>query len=420
MSKLSRLIKRTAGLNHSPSVPRKHRPSDGEHVLIKAHRIAIEHERRADLSHLERVLFPLAWPLIAAIRAVVFVARHGRDVREECGRSRWRQFREIWTLSQSDNIEPESYYKFRLFIPDRKARVSLYIQRHEIFQFLPWLNRGLDADRINDKLKFHDAGLELGLPVIPILAFFNGDDPGAEAAPVELPERDLFLKPSRMCKGAGAEKWSFQGDGGCWRHGPQRLDAAGLVRYAQTRGAVRPIIIQPCVKNHPDLQPFSGGGLCTLRVLTFRPPDAKASPVLTTFRMPVGASEVDNFSMDGLAAGVDEHGVMRAAVKQKTMKRFASFPDTGASIRGATLPGWREMVDLAVRAHDAFGELFFVGWDVALTEDGPVLVEGNPMWGADIMQIPNDVPIGETLFGTVLADCLKRAEVSAGERALRP
>ena len=56
-------------------------------------------------------------------------------------------------------------------------------------------------------------------------------------------------------------------------------------------------------------------------------------------------------------------------------------PRTGAALDGIEMPGWHEVRELVLRAARAFGALRTVGWDVAMTPDGPVLVEGNSLYG---------------------------------------
>ena len=52
-----------------------------------------------------------------------------------------------------------------------------------------------------------------------------------------------------------------------------------------------------------------------------------------------------------------------------------THPLTGGRIAGRVLPHWQEAVDLAIRAHAAFSEWAVIGWDIAWTPDGPVLLE---------------------------------------------
>jgi hypothetical protein len=44
------------------------------------------------------------------------------------------------------------------------------------------------------------------------------------------------------------------------------------------------------------------------------------------------------------------------------------------------LPHWQEARKLAERAARLFLPLRTIGWDVALTEEGPLLLEGNAEW----------------------------------------
>jgi hypothetical protein len=72
-------------------------------------------------------------------------------------------------------------------------------------------------------------------------------------------------------------------------------------------------------------------------------------------------------------------------------------------IAGIEIPFWHESVELVVRAHAmAFAKFVFLGWDVALTKEGPLLLETNSGWGAIFHQML-DGPLGYTPFSRIVA-----------------
>ena len=58
-------------------------------------------------------------------------------------------------------------------------------------------------------------------------------------------------------------------------------------------------------------------------------------------------------------------------------------------------------------AHRACSNIAFVGWDIAFTNHGPMLLEGNANWSADEYQSLTGEPLGHTQFATVLAARLR-------------
>src|SRR6185369_12906584 len=69
-----------------------------------------------------------------------------------------------------------------------------------------------------------------------------------------------------------------------------------------------------------------------------------------------------------------------------TLGWITRHPDTHAQITGTILPMWEAALSLALRAHRSFADRALVGWDIALTADGPVIVEGNGAPDLDIVQ----------------------------------
>ena len=45
---------------------------------------------------------------------------------------------------------------------------------------------------------------------------------------------------------------------------------------------------------------------------------------------------------------------------------------------GYRLPYWNEVRELVKNVHAKLPDIKSIGWDVAITENGPILVEGNP------------------------------------------
>jgi hypothetical protein len=78
-------------------------------------------------------------------------------------------------------------------------------------------------------------------------------------------------------------------------------------------------------------------------------------------------------------------------------------PLTGARIAGRRLEGWKEARALALAAHRAFGDRLFVGWDIALTPDGALLIEGNGAPDLDIHQRCERRGMADSRFAALLA-----------------
>ena len=92
------------------------------------------------------------------------------------------------------------------------------------------------------------------------------------------------------------------------------------------------------------------------------------------------SAPIDNWSKGGYIAPVDlatgEIGRL-IALDGASRSRLRTHPETDARVAGVTVPYWAELRDLVREAAAIHRDAPLVGWDVVVTEDGPVLLEGN-------------------------------------------
>jgi hypothetical protein len=151
----------------------------------------------------------------------------------------------------------------------------------------------------------------------------------------------------------------------------QRLSG---VPYA--RGA----LIEAYLEQHPELSAFNASSVNTCRIWVIQPVNAPARAVLAYLRIGRGGSLVDNQSRGGIVAPIDlGTGITGCAVDGLPEREsFPIHPDHGATIEGKQLPFWEESIRLAEDCLGAFPGFRFGGLDIAITDQGPVILEINP------------------------------------------
>jgi hypothetical protein len=344
------------------------------------------------------------------------VAAHGQAVRDAYGVPIWKQRAQLCWLGFRYGLDGESYYRFWLFRRDRRRQAGKYIQQHEaglLYRVLA-VRDAMDDFRITeDKRRFAAWCEEQGLPTARVLAEFTGGACVRLSVPGGIPERDLFSKPIDGFGGAGAQRWSYTGRERWKGTDGREYDERALVDALAKQSETGAVLLQVCIANDPAIRHLTSGALCTARMMTIRPPAGRPELACAVFRMPTGGQSTDNFSIAGLAAAVDiASGRLGAGVKSDPRLIIApveKHPDTGATLDGNYLPWWSEAKTLVIDAHDRLKAMACVGWDVALTPSGPVLIEANWAPGARLAQAPSGIPLGATNFMRYLDQHMRRS-----------
>lgn len=146
------------------------------------------------------------------------------------------------------------------------------------------------------------------------------------------------------------------------------------------------------VVQHKDVSALYPHSVNTYRVVTVLT-EGVPHIVYAFIRIGNGGRFVDNINAGGMAAPINiDTGVIEYPAFDKDSIYYETHPYTGCPIQGWQLPMWKESVELVLSAATVVPQVGYVGWDVAVTEKGPLLIEGNPFPGHDILQMPPHVP----------------------------
>lgn len=356
------------------------------------------------------------WPVLLLFSGTVLTVHNGPTIARRHGRPVLLQVLDQLRLYVTAGVLPPWYYIYSLHDAQLRAATAQFMSRSETKLGIYDMLHPHSAELLSDKASFARHCEQHALPAIPVLAVVrNGAVNGLEAASGQLPRSDLFVKPVRGSGGSGAERWNHVEGDRYRRADGLELDAAALLALLRERSLRRTLLIQPRVRNHADLADLSNGGaLSTVRALTCRDESGRPELVAAVLRMAVGTNTtVDNFHAGGIAADIDiDSGVLSEASDLGMFTRhgwLANQPMTGARIAGRRVPQWSEVRALAERAHAAFGDRILVGWDIAISETGVVLVEGNSGPDVDIHQRVHRGGLFAGRFGPLLAFHVARA-----------
>ena len=358
------------------------------------------------------VIISLSWPFVFVLLSVWTTILNGRTIARRSGKSILRQVGEQLYASWFWGCLPPWYYTFELYIPSHFQRGNEYLHRFEtkggIFGMM--LKGGLPrgASPLGDKAHFAEKCRENKLPVPKEQLVSPSEGAGL---PLDLPRMDIFIKPVSGHGGTGAQAWAYKENGDyCSLSSGECIGGAALVRKLKTIGGS--FIIQKRLKNHRDMLDLSNGALATIRIMTFQNEFGAYEATHALLRMAIGANRlVDNFHAGGIVSAIDMHSGQLGPASDIGLRPDVGWcdrhPDTGATISGRHLPFWSETVDLACRTHSVFAPRLVIGWDIAITDQGPLIIEGNGNPDLDMLQRAYRAPIGNTRLGEIVGHHLR-------------
>lgn len=165
------------------------------------------------------------------------------------------------------------------------------------------------------------------------------------------------------------------------------------VALALMRAQDRPFVIERGLEQHSVISGLYPGSVNTVRALTMLDVTNNNEPFIALAVQRIGcrrSEPSDNWSRGGLSARIDlDTGELTAATRlpdSNVKEWFDVHPDTGDQISGVQLPYWAETRELVLHAANVLSFMEYVGWDIVIGPDGPLVLEANINTGVNVLQ----------------------------------
>ncbi|WP_440997107.1 sugar-transfer associated ATP-grasp domain-containing protein [Arhodomonas sp. SL1] len=330
-------------------------------------------------------------------RAIGRAYKLWRDLRRIRGAASHYGTSLVWTLARARRAHDmlfsvEDMMFYGLLDPAiADSDLELYVSREARVRIEHRLNNPAVREIAHDKDRFHAHCRAHGLPVPRTMGVFEAPPPGEAEAQrrdwlarlADTRPRDLFCKRVDGIRGEGS--WILEGTAA---DGAPLSSQTLYDRLLSNAGNAR-WLVQARERAHSEIARATGSkALQGARLVTFI--DASDDPhiIFSRFKFIVGDNLVDNFAWGAtgnLVADVDLASGRVKTVFSKTpgeigMQHMTHHPTTGASLPGLTIPHWREACELARAAALSLPDLRVLAWDIAIANDGPLLLEANSDW----------------------------------------
>lgn len=264
----------------------------------------------------------------------------------------------------------EDYLLYEFYNKSNKERKT-YVTGRKLHSFFDRVNRKDKTEIFSNKNIFADLFSEyLGRKTFAL--DLNGGN--IEDAKQWLSSMNVvFAKPSKGTEGKGITRLMVK-------------DVDDTIQYCINN---KLDTIEESIIQHPNMDALYPDSINSIRLITFIR-NNKVEVLGATLRIGNGGF-IDNAGSGGVFASIDMNtGTLDSVAFDKTGNKLDKHPITNQVIKGFQIPFWSQVIDLSEKVACKVPDVRTVGWDIAITKKGPILIEGNDRWGRVVWQLPKE------------------------------
>ena len=271
------------------------------------------------------------------------------------------------------NISFMDYFSYKLYNISSKEREE-YMGSGAMYEYQLKMNPKKSREVLHNKIEF--------------LKRF-ADCAGRNWATLEMLRNDPGKAQQLLCNSTGkvVAKYSKGQSGRQVEVLDARLLSSALL--IQKMEMLHYDLVEEYIEQHHSLMQLSPSAVNTVRIVTQL---YKGEIIVITSRLRISVNcSVDNASvgnivvpLDTLTGRVTGPGIYADITKPDEFRH----PVTGIDFIGFQVPHWEDCVQLVKKAALRIPENRSIGWDIAVTSNKPVLIEGNHNWHYLVLQMP--------------------------------
>lgn len=318
---------------------------------------------------------------------------------------RWSALYTSWRFlhfARRFGYEPVEAFRLGMFDPlFDTAGLRAFVSRKQTTRMQEALNPPILAGLFKNKVLFHRTCRSHELPVPKLYGVFSAAAktthtcrnealvPANDVStiPDALPQR-FALKPAEGSLGAGF-KIMTRLNGGFQDHDGVFYTTDAFLRLLVQSSPVGSLM-QEIVENHPLITSFTGvAALQTVRVITLVGASDRVEILSAFLKTIIDTRIVIDTHLENLKGNLEvliepaDGSLGEASYLDGDGKGIVimdNHPVSGNPFKGFIIPCWPQVRDLAARAAAMALPVRTIGWDIAITPDGPCLIEGNIWW----------------------------------------
>lgn len=149
--------------------------------------------------------------------------------------------------------------------------------------------------------------------------------------------------------------------------------------------STHPRIFESLITQTKQFSSFNETSVNTVRFMTTLYPDGSARVIAAFIKIGRAGSCVDNAGRGGnVDVNVNiETGEIQNAIQfdgWRKIKEIDKHPDSGTPLNGVIIENWETIKSEVIKYQQAFPWCKAAGWDIAITDQGPVVIEVNDFW----------------------------------------